>query len=320
MVPAALPHTIVLGTNFGVVSSNDDGQTWTWSCEQAGNALASHYQMGAPPLDRLYATALVSASASLVYSDDGACLWSTGGGAIAQATVTDAFPDPTDPNRVLALVTASLDGGSVDEAWLSSDGGATFDGQLYAVAAGDQLTGIESAVSDPSTVYLSVLGNDATGVRPELLRSSDGGQSWQLHDLGDALGPGVVNLRIIAVDPADADRIFLRVSQGAAGEVIAVSSDGGATAVPQLTIAGGVLTAFARVSATGTLIAGGAVGDAPVAFRSTDGGGSFQRFRRRPTCAPWPRGGHGSTPSPTTTPTATRSARRTTRGRPGSRS
>jgi MYXO-CTERM domain-containing protein len=58
--------------------------------------------------------------------------------------------------------------------------------------------------------------------------------------------------------------------------LVAVSSDGGASAAPGLTIAGGVLTAFARVPATGSLIAGGAVGSAPVAFRSTDGGASFQ--------------------------------------------
>src|SRR6516162_7293685 len=59
VVPASLPGEIVLGTNFGVLLSVDDGDTWTWTCEQAGNTFGSHYQMGAPPLNRLFTQARV---------------------------------------------------------------------------------------------------------------------------------------------------------------------------------------------------------------------------------------------------------------------
>jgi hypothetical protein len=275
MVPAALPHAIVLGTNFGVVTSADDGQTWLWSCEQPGNAFASHYQLGAPPLNRLYATALVGSVASLVYSGDGACSWTTAGGDIASATVVDAFPDPTSAERVFALITRPTDGAMTAEAWESSDGGATFGVRRYLAASNEQLTGIESAASDPATLYLTILASAGAGVRPVLARSGDGGQTWQPHDLSDALGTSLVNLRIIAVDPSDASRVFLRVSGGSAGETVAVASGGGANLATPLSLAGGVLTAFARVPATGDLIAGGDTGG-PVAFRSTDGGASFQ--------------------------------------------
>ena len=55
VAPTTRPHEIVLGTNFGVVTSIDDGQTWTYACEQDQSSLASQYQLGAPPLSRLYA-------------------------------------------------------------------------------------------------------------------------------------------------------------------------------------------------------------------------------------------------------------------------
>src|SRR5689334_2030057 len=32
-VPADAPHRIILATNFGLITSDDDGATWEWSCE-----------------------------------------------------------------------------------------------------------------------------------------------------------------------------------------------------------------------------------------------------------------------------------------------
>ncbi|HVV52753.1 MAG TPA: hypothetical protein VHO06_24040, partial [Polyangia bacterium] len=273
MVPDALPDEIVLGTNFGVVLSTDGGRTWSWTCEQANDAFGSHYQMGAPPLDRIYASARAGGTGALVYSDDATCSWQVAAGGLAGVPVLDAFPDPTDAQRVLALLTRAGDAGSTYEAWASADGGATFGSRLYATA--DQLTGVESARADPDTVYLSLLAAGDGGAVPELARSTDGGAHWQLHDLSAGLGPGVANLRIIAVDPQDAATVLLRVSGGAAGEVVAATADGGATVTPRLTFAGGVVSAFARLP-NGDLIAGGTSGQDPVAFRSADGGMTFQ--------------------------------------------
>src|SRR3954467_1678548 len=90
LAPADRPHELLLATNFGVVSSEDDGQTWTWSCEQEANSFGLFYQLGAPPMHRLF----TAAGGHLAFSDDGSCTWAVAGGAAASREVVDAFADP----------------------------------------------------------------------------------------------------------------------------------------------------------------------------------------------------------------------------------
>src|SRR4029077_20250180 len=148
ITPVALPHEIVLATNFGVVMSIDDGQTWTWTCEQAETSFATLYQMGAPPRNRLYAVS----AAGLVFSDDGSCTWRMAS-VSAGSTVLDAFPDPTNQDRVMAIVAEAGDAGSIFHVAESADGGATLGTLRYTAESGDHFTGVEIARSAPATVY-----------------------------------------------------------------------------------------------------------------------------------------------------------------------
>ncbi len=145
IAPADRPHDIVVPTTFGVVSSIDDGQTWTWSCEQDKNSFGAQYQMSAPPLDRLY----TRSQGKLAFSDDRACGWNVNGGAVGTASITDAFPDPTNANRVLVIAMATdADGGLGYSVYESSDAGATFSTLRYTAASGDIITGVEIARAD----------------------------------------------------------------------------------------------------------------------------------------------------------------------------
>ncbi|HVV52904.1 MAG TPA: sialidase family protein, partial [Polyangia bacterium] len=263
LVPADLPGEIVLATNFGLVTSEDAGRTWSYSCEQASTSFGRLYQMGPAPAHRLYAVA----GGKLVYSDDGACGWQAAGGALGGDLCEDAFVDPTDATRVLAAGLGG-DGGIQYEVYESTDGGATFDRVVYQAAPGDLVTGIEIAASDPMTIDVA-LAHGADGA-PTLARTTDGGATWTLTDLTAALGGG--QIRIVAIDPTDADRVYLRAI-GAAGDTLAVATGGGAAVSTPVGFDGG-LVAFARTSA-GTLLAFGTAGGAPALYRSTDGGGSF---------------------------------------------
>ncbi|HEY4188415.1 MAG TPA: hypothetical protein VGP07_25295 [Polyangia bacterium] len=268
LTPAERPHDILLVTNFGLITSSDDGATWSWACEQITNAFGLFYQWAPPPSNRLFAVA----NDALVYSDDLACGWSTAGGMLAGLSVTDEFVDPSDGQHVLALGFAN----STFSLYESRDGGATFGARLYDGATGETFAGVEIARSDPQTIYLAIASSDA---HPRLARSTDGGATFTVNDLSASLGPGEV--RIIAVDPQNPQRVFLRL-MGTANEAVAITADGGLTATAPLTLDGN-LTAFARL-ASGTLLAAGTIQSAMVAatFRSTDGGASFQMLAGQP--------------------------------------
>ena len=285
MTPDALPHEIVLATNFGLVISVDDGQTWTWACESTASANGSLYQMGPSPRNRIYTVA----AAGLAYTDDSACTWTLASGGSANLTVLDAFVDPTNSDRVLSIVSENGDAGATYEVLESSDAGTTLGTLRYTAAAGDHLSGIEIARSAPQTVYLT-LTSGTNPLVPKLAQSTNGGTSFPTHDLSAMLGPGVTSIRLIAVDPQNPGTVFMRVASynpdGGAQERIAVTTDGGASVTTPLALPGGNVQSFARLP-NGHLLAGGVLGSTPVVYRSIDGGTTFQQL---PTTPPFLKG------------------------------
>ncbi|HXU63237.1 MAG TPA: hypothetical protein VN962_16150 [Polyangia bacterium] len=274
LVPEDRPQELLLVTNFGVVLSEDGGATWTWSCEQDANAMATLYQRGPAPRQRLFAVA----TPQVVYSDDATCSWHTAGGLLAGQTMTDLFPDPTNADRVVAIGI----GGGVGSVFESTDGGATFDTVLYQAAPGDIVTSVEIARSDPAVVYVALADQDQ---HPKLARSSDAGAHWTVTDLWTDLGAGLA--RIIAIDPDDADTVILRWSSQAGGEAVAVSHDGGTTASKPLAVPL-YFTSFARLP-DGALVVSAVVAVSPATkaalFVSRDGAVTFQENDAVPSVA-----------------------------------
>jgi hypothetical protein len=284
LLPVDQPQQIVLGTNFGLIWSEDAGATWLWTCEQVPTSMANIYAIGPPPAaagtlgDRFYG---LSPIAGLAFSDDGTCSWRTAGGALAGQSVTDFFVDPTNPNRVLAAAAAIDDAGDVGPAsvYASADGGATFGATpLFTAPATAAIVGVEIARSDPNVIYVSYYIPMADGLHPWLVRSSDGGASWTPFDVHSALG--LNQIRIFAVDPANPDLLYLRLIANGS-ESVAITRDGGMTFTQPLTIPGGSVSAFARL-ASGTILVGARIGFATdgggasgAGYRSTDGGLTF---------------------------------------------
>jgi hypothetical protein len=263
LTPADRPDEILLATNFGLVISEDGGTTWGWSCETDLNAFGFLYQLSPAPRHRLF----VLSNDALAYSDDGTCGWQVSGGMLDGQRVADAFPDPTNADRVLAIGIATA--GGQQSVFESMDGGTTFGAVIYTAATGDGVSSVEIARPDPRIVYVAA---EKKLTAPMLARSDDSGGHWQATDLSGTLGNGT--LRIIAIDPESADHVFLRFS-GADHEAVAVTTDGGASVTTPLTIAG-QLNAFARLP-SGTLLVAATVnpGPVPTLYRSRDGGVSF---------------------------------------------
>ena len=268
LTPADRPQEIILVTNFGLVTSADNGKTWLWSCEQDGNALGMLYQLTPLPRNRLFAVS----NQNVVYSDDGSCGWRVGGGAVAGQSITDAYLDPVTGTRMMAIGVAS----QVYSLFQSTDSGATFAPALYTAPTGQNLSGVEIARSNGNIVYLAARTTDGA---PLLGRSTDGGAHFTFQDLTVDIGSGL--LRIIAIDPDDPNRVLFRFL-GSSDQSIAVTTDGGKTMTKPVTI-NGDFNSFTRLP-TGTILVGAKVEflTAPGLFRSHDKGSSFEMVANPP--------------------------------------
>lgn len=265
LLPPDRPAEIVLSTNFGLMISDNGGATWTWTCEHGASVDGTLYSLGAPPANRIYTLARFS----IGYSEDGSCGWGVAGG-LDGTLVTDFFPDPLDPGKVLALGVQNLQSGlGASHLFVSTNGAKTFEPTpVFTAPPGTRLLGVESARADPRRIYLGMLVED--GVHPRLGRSIDGGAQWTTADIEASIGPNA--FRIISVDPVDPDVIVLRVIEPA-GESVAISHDGGMTFRKPIVVSG-QLTAFARLSA-GAWVVGAMIGTQGAIFRSVDGGMTF---------------------------------------------
>jgi hypothetical protein len=218
-----------IGANFGLLVSEDDGLTWRYSCEPwvvsgsnaaLANENVSFYQVTADG-------AVLADSVNITRSGDVACTWPTSGGSVTGQAVDDLFPDPNDAKFVVAIVATARGYYLV----ASHDGGSTFDApHLYDTP--DLLTGVEIARSKPGVMYATSVST--SGAVATFLASTNSGSSWIATNL--AINAGT-QPRIMAVDPIDEKKVYLRLLSGAS-DAIAVTPDGGQTFQTVLTIKG----------------------------------------------------------------------------------
>src|SRR5262249_29540840 len=198
---------IVVRTTFGLLESTDDGATWRWVCEQAVTTqlTARLYQMGPAPQHVLYA----ATNQGISISRDDACNWEPAGGILTKAFTPDVFADSAQGSqRVLVLATPVADAAIVPSGvYRSTDAGQTWESTpLFADDMGGLLGGVEIAASDPQTIYMTMKRTQP--LRPFLVRSTDGGANWTKIDLGSVASG--LEVLLIAVDPHDANKVFLR--------------------------------------------------------------------------------------------------------------
>ncbi len=248
--PANAAHRIFMGANFGLLVSEDDGLNWRYSCEpwvvsgsNAGLAYAnvSFYQVTAD--GALLADA--GDIRNITRSSDVACTWPSSTGSITGQFVADFFPAPTDATFVLANVVLS----NASYIVASHDGGKAFDlPHLYDTP--DLLTGVEIARSKAGVVYATSVST--SGGPAKFLASNDSGATWAATTLQI---PSGTEPRILAVDPADEKKVYLRLLAGALSDAIAITPDGGQTFQTILPPINGQLSSFLRAG-DGAIYAG----------------------------------------------------------------
>jgi hypothetical protein len=262
LLPIDRPSTIMIATNFGLLSSEDAGNSFRLVCEDAVGIGAALYQIGPPPEDRLFTVTLDGFSRS----NDLGCSWDR---KQPLDRVSDLFVDPSDPDRVLAIArTARTDAGSPPSAVFEShDAGETFGDAIFIAPSSTYLTGVEIARSDPKIVYVTMATFEGSATHPYVVRSRDGGGHWKRSDLTPSIGMQLP--RILAVDPEQPQRVYMRLAT-AGLDVFAVYDEATGEATERLQL-DDEMTAF-LVRANGALLLATRKG---ALFESRDHGTTF---------------------------------------------
>ena len=230
------PNLVVARTTYGILPSHDDGTSWRYLCDDvlglppnsvddpeigltAGNALvAGVYDPHGPGLD---------------VSTDLGCNWSCMGGALSGQDVHDVVVRPDAPHVVLALTsTLGTRDGALDndsQVFQSTDDGATWAPLGAPIDPTVTVETIDVAKSDPKRIYVSAWRGYGAYKTVSLFVSTDAGAHWTEHPVAAYDNTTEDAIWIAAVDPTNADRVYLRTNAPRDGgrSRLFLSSDGG---------------------------------------------------------------------------------------------
>jgi photosystem II stability/assembly factor-like uncharacterized protein len=204
---------LVLRSNFGLLTSHDQGKNWDLVCE----AGVGYVDIDPPIAVLVDGTTIAGLPTGIARGSNAECEFALGTGVTAYVADVTRVPDATGQAAAV-----SVDSGtSSSEVWRTQDDGRSWS------AWGAPLTGVYAATLDVATdaqhtIYVSGVIEDGS-VSGVLARSADGGQSWMRFDV-----PGVSNVSepyIAAVASNDVNTVYVRLS-GSPGHLL-VTHDGG---------------------------------------------------------------------------------------------
>ena len=200
---------VLLRVTFGLLVSHDRGKTFDWVCEQSiGYSGVEDPMYATTPNGRFIATTFQG----ITGTDDQACSWKFAQGDGLTQVFVDLTQNPNDPANIVAFSSGYLradDAGNTlfkSQLWETKDEGRSF--TKLGPELDPQLLGytLDVTKSDPNRIYLTaVRGNAAL-----LLTSRDHGTTWTEQQL--PLVGTERSIWIAAIDPDDADKVFLRTS------------------------------------------------------------------------------------------------------------
>jgi photosystem II stability/assembly factor-like uncharacterized protein len=271
------PNHLVVSATIGLLESHDLGKSFGWRCEPI---------LGSPGNEDVLIA--VTASGATVAATPTGILRTTDGCSFDRAPevtgtiARDVSSSRSAPHSVFTVKLRSEDAGMFQSQLLRSDD----DGASWSPVGGPlrsdllPLT-IDAAPSDAARVYLSARLGAANDFASVLLRSSDGGQTFDSADIPETSSSR--HAFIAAVHPSDPDRVYIRVYD-TAGTRIWATTDGGKT-FSRLYAASDQLYGFA-ISPDGNQIAFGGPGDG-IWVGAADGSGLARRSDVVPTCLGW---------------------------------
>ncbi|GAC1300541.1 MAG: hypothetical protein NVS3B20_11880 [Polyangiales bacterium] len=219
VVDPANPAHLVARTTFGLLQSFDAGKSWKWACEKvlgfSGNV--------DPAIGVTQDSSILAGTFDgLSITHDGACNWSVVGAPLEKEFVIDVAVEPNNPARAVALTSTGLGdtfhvilAESIDNAKTWHQAGVDLPKDFISET-------VDVAPSRTDRVYASgIAGTPAAGL---IERSDDRGQSWSRYPV--PLDGGASSY-IAAVDPLDADLLYVRIDgRSMDRDTLLVSTDG----------------------------------------------------------------------------------------------
>jgi photosystem II stability/assembly factor-like uncharacterized protein len=217
-------RSFLLRATYGILTSNDGGETWFWICEAAIG-----YDPTEDPMMAALAsnTVIAGTSRGLFATADRGCSWPLDPTIGAQFVRDVATED--GGSRALALAVTVQSNGSYTTVVYRSDGadaGAPAWSTFGTQVADDLIpTTLDPAPSDDQRIYVAGAtqssGDAGAAGRGVIVRTRDGGASWERREIP---GTGASSLPYIAaVSPTNPDVVYVRV-QGAFDGVHPVQS------------------------------------------------------------------------------------------------
>lgn len=261
----AAERMIVLRTTFGLVVSEDLGETFHWICEEMTvwpNVLPQTYD---PPVELHRERAILIGNESGMNRMRNVCKVDPVPSARGRGII-----DLASDGEASALFAIEATPGGVNHVLRSTDGGLTFSA-LGAGVSGVLFTTLDVAPSRRARVYAAGRAEQDQSVR--FYRSDDEGMTLERVETDFF---GAQELWVSGVSPADPDTVFVRAVRGL-GTMLLRSTDGGRH-FSRIAESSGAMLGFAVSDDGRTVWYGAREG----LWRSADGGDHFDRVSTTP--------------------------------------
>lgn len=214
---ASDPDLVILRVTFGLLVSHDRGKTFRWTCEQSVG-----FSGNEDPMYTVTPSNVVIASTyeGITKTTDQACDWSTladPASGLAKQVFIDLAANPNDGKDIIVFSSTydrQDDAGNIvfaSKLWETKDEGTSW--ARVGGAIDPELLGytLDLTKSDPNRLYISATKNPGTADSVAyLLASKDHGTLWD--ELAIPFLDGETGLYIAAVDPTNAERVYLRTA------------------------------------------------------------------------------------------------------------
>ncbi|MBX3264523.1 MAG: hypothetical protein KIS78_33440 [Labilithrix sp.] len=244
------PDLVLLRVTFGLLVSRDRGKTFQWVCEEAiGFSGIEDPMYTVTPSKAIVGTTFQG----LTVTRDDACGWSFAGGDLENQVFIDLTTNPNDAKNIVVFASSydkqTDDGGILfsSRIWETKDEARTF--QQLGAPLDPALLGytVDLTASDPDRLYITAVRDPGVSPKGFLLVSKDHGQTWTEEAV--PLVDGERAVFVAAVDPTDAERVYLRTSNTVDKPTRLIlregGPDGGAPTQRTLHTAAGALAGFA---------------------------------------------------------------------------